>query len=244
MKCFISFYLAGGKRMPETHIRQPGSTYSACGPLTKYKERIQNFKETGDSRYIYQSELNKACFQHDLAYGNFKDLARRTASGKILCDKAFDISKNSKYDGYQRGLASKVYKFFDKKSALLAWSETSATRDKSDSGSTIKNENISNNGLGKKLHKPVIRKFKKRKVQSPFIGNIWDADLANMQLICKFDKGFRFFLCVIDIYSKYPWVLPLKDKKGITIINAFKEILKEFNRKHNKIWLDKGSEFL
>ena len=101
--------------MPEMHLRQPGFTYSPCGPLTKNKERIQKFKETGDSRYIYQDKLDKACFQHDMAYLDFKELARRTTSHEILCDKAFNIAKNPKYDGYQCGLALMVYKFFDKK---------------------------------------------------------------------------------------------------------------------------------
>ena len=83
--------------MPEMHFKQPG--YSACGPLTKNKERIQKFKETGDTSYIYKNELDKACFQHDMAYGDFKDLKRITASDKILKDKAFNIAKNPKYDG-------------------------------------------------------------------------------------------------------------------------------------------------
>ena len=100
--------------MSQMHLRQPGFTYSTCGPFTKNKERIQKFKETGDSRYIYQNELDKACFQHDMAYGDFKDLTRRTASDKILRDKAFNIAKNPKYDGYQRGFASIVYKFLIK----------------------------------------------------------------------------------------------------------------------------------
>ena len=108
--------LAGDKFMPEMHLKQPGFTYSACGPFTKNKERIQKFKETGDTSYIYKNELDKACFQHDMAYGNFKDLARRTFSDKILSDKAFNIANNPIYDGYQRELASMVYKFFDKKS--------------------------------------------------------------------------------------------------------------------------------
>ena len=102
--------------MPEMHLKEPGFTYSACGPFTKNKERIQKFKETGDTSYIYKNELDKACFQHDMAYGDFKDLARRTASDKVLRDKAFNIAKKPKYDGYQRGLGSMVYKFFIKKS--------------------------------------------------------------------------------------------------------------------------------
>ena len=98
----------------EMHLRQPGFTYSVCGPLTKNEKRIQKFKETGDKSYIYRNEVDKACFQHDIAYGNFKDLKRRIFSDKVLRDKAFNIAKNSKYDGYQRGLASMVYRFFDK----------------------------------------------------------------------------------------------------------------------------------
>ena len=112
-----TFLLAGDKFMPQMHLKQPGFTCSACGPFTKNKERIQKFKETGDTSYIYKNELDKACFQHDMAYGDFKDLKRRTFSDKVLRDKAFNIAKNPKYDGYQRGLASMVYKSFDKNSA-------------------------------------------------------------------------------------------------------------------------------
>ena len=108
--------LVGDKFIPEIHLRQPEFIYSACGPFTKNEERTQKFKETRDSQYIYQNELDKACFQHDMVYGDLKDLSRRTASDKILHDKAFDIAKNRKYDEYQRGLASVVYKFFNKKS--------------------------------------------------------------------------------------------------------------------------------
>ena len=82
------------------HLKHLGFTYSACGSITKNKERIQKFKETGDTSYIYKNELDKACFQHDMAYGDLKDLKRRTASGKVLRDKAFNIAKNPKYDGY------------------------------------------------------------------------------------------------------------------------------------------------
>ena len=129
--------------MRELHLRQPRFTYSACGPFTKNKERIRKFKETGDLRYIYQNELDEACFQHYMAYGDFKDLTRRTASDKILRDKAFNIAKNPKDDAYQGGLDSMVYKFFDKKT----------------SGSGIENANISNKELIEKLHKPITRKF-------------------------------------------------------------------------------------
>ena len=98
------------------HLRQPRFTYSTCGLFTKNKERIQKFNETGDSRYIYQNELGKACFQHDMAYRDFKDLPKRTASDKVLRDKAFNVAKTPKYNGYQCGLASVVNRYFDKKS--------------------------------------------------------------------------------------------------------------------------------
>ena len=156
-------------------------------------------------------------------HGNFKDL-KRTASDKILRDKAFSIAKNTKYDGYQRGLASMVYKLFAKKSA----------------GGGVNIPLEFNEQL--ELYKPINRKLKKKKVCSGF-KNIWGADLADMQLISKFNNGFRFLLCVIDIFSKYAWVVPLKDKKGISSVNAFQKILGKLERKPNKIWVDKGSEF-
>ena len=114
------FLLAGNKFMPEMHLRMPSFTYNACERFTKNKEIIQKFKETGDSLYIYQDELDKACFQHDMHRGDFKDLTRRKASDKILRDKAFNIAENPKYDGYLRGRASIVYKLFDKKN--IWWS--------------------------------------------------------------------------------------------------------------------------
>ena len=100
-----------------------------------------------------------------------------------------------------------------------------------------------NEQLAEELHKPIVRKFRKRKVYSTFKDNIWGANLVDMQLMSKFNKGFGFLLCVIDIFSKYAWVVPLKNKKGISIVNAFQSILKDSNRKPNKIWLDKGSKF-
>ena len=104
------FLLAGDKFMPEMHSEQPGFTYGACRPFTKNKEIIQNFKETGDTNCIYKNKLDKAYFQHDMAYGDFKDLARRTTFDKILRGKSFNISKNPKYHGYQRSLAAINYK--------------------------------------------------------------------------------------------------------------------------------------
>ena len=120
-----------------------------------------------------------------------------------------------------------IYKFFDKESA----------------GSGVNIELKYNGQLAKEMRKPIIRNFKKRTVHSGFKDNIWGVDLADVQLISKFNKGFRFLLCVIDVFSKYAWVVPLKDKKGVSIVNAFQKILKESNKKPSKIWVDKGSEF-
>ena len=132
-----------------------------------------------------------------MAYGDFKDLARKTASDKILRVKAFNIAKSPKYDGYQRGLASMVYKFFDKKSK----------------GCGVNISLDFNEQIAKEWHKPIIRNFKKRTVYSGSRDNVWGANLADMQLISKFDKGFRFLLCLIDIFSKYAWVVPSKKKR-------------------------------
>ena len=183
--------LVGDKFMPEMHLKQPGFTYSACGPFTKNKERIEKFMQTGNTDFIYKNELDKACFQHDMAYGKSKDLAKRTQSDKVLRDKAFKIASDPKYDGYQRGLASMVYKFFDKKSALLNKS----------SGSGIANE--PSYQLANELHQPIIRKFKKRKDYSSFRDNIWGVDLADMKSLSKCNKGIKYLLCGIDLFSKY-----------------------------------------
>ena len=135
--------------MPEMYLKQPGFTYAACGSFTKNKGQMKKFEETWDSRYIYQKELSKACFQHDIAYGDVKDLNRGTFADKVLRDKTFNIAtKDLKYDRYQRGLVSMIYKF------LL--NKTSASR--------IKNENTSNKELAEELHKPIIRKFNKTEV--------------------------------------------------------------------------------
>ena len=197
------FLLVGETFIPEMHLKQPDFIYSACGPFTKNKG---NFMQTGNTDFIYKNELDKACFQHDMAYGKSKDLIKRTQSDKVLKDKAFKIANNPNYDGYQqRGFASMVYKVFDKKSI----------------GSGIFNE--PNYELANELHKSIIRKFKKRKVYSSFRDNIWGVDLADMHSLSKYNKGIKYLLCVIDLFSKYASVIPIKDKKGTSIVYAFKK---------------------
>ena len=132
-----------------------------------------------------------------MAYDKYKDLTKRIQSDKVLRDKGFKTQRNPKYDGYQRGLASVVFKFFDKKSK----------------GTSIKS--MQNQQLTDELHKPIIRKFKRRRVYSSFEDNIWSVDLAHMQVLGKYNKGIRYLLCAIDLFSKYAWVDPLKDMEGI-----------------------------
>ena len=142
------FLSVGDKFMPEMHLKQPGFTYSACGPFTKNKERIEKFMQTGNTDFIYKNELDKACFQHDMAYGKSKDLAKRTQSDKILRDKAFKIANDPKYNGYLRTFASMDSMFVDKTS----------------SGSGVAIE--PNSQLANELQKQIIRNLKKRKVYS------------------------------------------------------------------------------
>ena len=171
-----NFLLAGDKFMPEMHLRQPQFVYSACGPFTKHKERIEKFKQTGDTRYISRNELDKACFQHDSAYADNKDLINITKSDKVLRDKGYDIASNPQYHGYQRGLVSMVYKFFDKKSM----------------GSGVEKLKNSSLILADEFRKAVIKIFNKRKVYSQFKDNIWGVDLADMQSLSKKNKGIKY----------------------------------------------------
>ena len=189
----------------------------------KSKERIEKFKQTGNTDLIYKSEIDKACFQHDMAYGKSKDLVKRTKSDKVLKDKAFKIVINPNYHGYQRGLASVVYKCFDKKYK----------------GSGIVNE--PNYQLAKELHKPIIKKSKKRKVYSYFRDNIW----VLICLICNhwvnITKESSIYyvklICLVNMHGLFLW-----KTRGISIVNAFQKIISK-RLKPNKIWVDQGGKF-
>ena len=159
-----------------------------------------------------------------MAYGKSKELAKRTQSDKVLRNKAFKIASDPKYDGYQKGLASMVYKFFDKKC--------------SGSGVAIETNYQPEN----ERHRHIIRKFKKLKFYSSLRDNIWGVDLADMQSRSKYNKGSKYLLCEIDLFSKYAWVGPLKVKRGISIFDAFQKIMSK-GRKPNKIWVDQGGGF-
>ena len=219
------FLLAGNKFMPELHLWDPKvKKYSACGPFTKHQQRIDQFMKDRRLSGIYKNELDKTCFHHDSAYNQDKDLVNRTKSEIVLKNKAYKIATNPKYNGYERALASMFWKFFNKRSKKVL----------SGSGSESKQ-------LANELYKPIINQFKRRKVYSSFKDNIWGVDLADMTLTSKFNKGIKYLLCVIDLFSKYLWVVGLKDKRRVSIVNAFQSILKNSKRKPNKMWVDQGS---
>ena len=171
------FLLAGDKFMPEMHLTQPGFTYSACAPFTKKKERIQKFKETSDSRYIFQNKLYKACFHHCVAYVDFKNLPRKTVFDKILHDIPFNIAKILKYDGYQLEFASTVNKVFDKNSF--------GTND---------------SGGARKFHKPIIKKFENQEVHLSFKDSVWG---ANMQVIEEFGFSYVLLIFIVNMHRLF-----------------------------------------
>ena len=174
----------------------------------KHRERTQKFRETGNRKHFYIHQLGKTCFAHNTGYSDSKDLAKRTISDKILKNRTYEIASDHKYNGYQRVLASVVYKFYDKK-----------TR----SGMSV------NEQLAKELHKPLIKKFKRRKVYVRFKDNIWGVDLAKMGSLAFRNKNIKYFLCIVDVFTKY--------------INASIEILIESNCKPSKLWIDQEREF-
>ena len=192
----------------ESHLKEPRFTYSACGPFTKHHEKIQKFRETGHLRHLYRNELDKACFALDTAYSDSKDLVKRAISDKILRDRAYEIARNCKYDGYQTALASMVYNFFYKKR-----------------GSKIS----VNEELAEELREPVIRKFKRRKVYAKFKGNILETDLAEMGSLSSYNENIKYILCAIDVSTKHAWFKPIKNKKSKTFHNVLIELVNESN---------------
>ena len=189
--------------------------YSACGPGTKHSERLEKYKKTGDVSYIFKNELDKACFFHDAGYNKVKTADARIPYDKRLIDDTLKILSNPDVGGYQKMYAAMINKFFTKK--------------------------IGGGILADKLHKPVRRKFARRRVISYGIDRIWATDLVEMQQFSRWNKGYKYLLMVIDVFSKYGWIEPLKDKRGQTVAAAFKKLFQ--HRKPNLIWSDKGSEF-
>ena len=173
--------------------------------------------------------MDAACFQHDSAYAKYKDRLNRRQSDIVLKNKALKIATDPRFNGYQRGLTSMVYKFFNERTK--------------GSGINLQANYLNNEILAEQLHKPIIKNFKRGKVYSSFKDNIWGFDLADMEIISKYNKGIRYILCIIDLINRYAWVIPLRNKKGESIVEGFKKILNDSNRKPNKIWVDHGSEF-
>ena len=170
-KIINRFLLNGDKFMPELHLKQPGFTYTACGPFSKHRERIQKFRETGHLKHSYRKELEKGCFAHDGAYSDNKNSAKRTISDKILKGRAYEIARIRNYDAYLRALASMVYKFFDRKTGP---------------GISV------NEQLAEELHRPLTKKFKQRKLYVRFKGNILGAGLAEME---SFPSKYLLYIC-------------------------------------------------
>ena len=144
--------------------------------------------------------MDAACFQHYSPYAKYKDRLNRKQSDIALKNKALKIAADHRFNGYQRALASMVFKFFNEKTK--------------GSGINLQANSLNNEVLTEELHKPIIKNFKRRKVYSTFKDSIWGVDLAAMQLISKYNKGIRHLLFVIDLFSRYAWVIPLKNKKG------------------------------
>ena len=216
--------------MPEMHLWDPKvKEYSACDPFTRHQKRIDLFMKNGRLSHILKNRLDAACFQHESAYPKYKDRLNRKQSDTVLKNKALKIATDPKFNGYQIGLASMVYTFFNERTK--------------GSGINLQANSLNNEVLAEELHKPIIKNFKRRKVYSIFKDNIWGVDLADMQLISRYNKGIRYLLYVIDLFSRYAWVIPLKNKKGESIVEGFKNVLDDSDRKPNKIWVDHGSEF-
>ena len=177
------FLLIGDTFMPEIHLWDTKvKRYSACGPLTRHQQRINEFMKDGRLSHIAKNKLDAACFKHDSAYNKYKDSINRRQFDIVLKYKALKIATDLKVNGYQRSLAATFYKFFNERTKVSG---------------------IENKQLAQELQKPIIKNVKRRKVYSLFKDNIWGVDVADMSLISKFNKGIKYLSCVIDLFSGY-----------------------------------------
>ena len=172
-KIINKFLLARDKCMCKLHLRWPGFTHSACRLFTKHHEGIKKFRETGNLKHLYRNKFDKACLAHDAAYSDSKDLAERTISDKVLKDRAHEIARNPNDDGYQRGLASMMHKFFNKKSGSGAKASVNNCYQRGlasmmykffDKKTGLGAKASVNKDLAEELHKPVIKKSKRKRV--------------------------------------------------------------------------------
>jgi transposase InsO family protein len=203
----------------ELHLYDPVvGKYSACGPGTKHKDRIENYIKTGDTSHIFKNDLDKFCFYHDSSYDKYKDVPNRQIADKKLMDGAYEIVSDQSRNGYERMLASMIYKFFEKKIQL--------------------GQGIQDDILVEELHKPIRHNFQRRKVVAHKAHQIWACDLVDMTSVYT-DSGYRYILNVVDCFSKYAWSIPLKSKKTEELIEAFKRLFK--SQKPEKLWWDEES---
>ena len=199
----------------ELHLFDPVvGKYSACGPGTKHKDRIEKYIQTGDTSHIYKNELDKYCFYHDSAYDKYKDVPNRQVADKKLMDGAFKIASDESKSGYERALASMIYKFFDKKIQM---------------GQGVKEEILAD-----ELHKQIRHNFTRRRVNVHKPNDILACDLVDM--VDNKDEGYRYILTAQDIFTKFSFAIPLKTRKAEELIKAFKTIFK--THKFEKIWTD------
>ena len=202
----------------ELHLFDPVvGKYSACGPGTKHKERIEKYIQTGDTSHIFKNELDKHCFYHDSAYDKHKDVPNRLVADRKLMDGAYQIASDGSKNGYERALAAMIYKFFDKKIQI--------------------GQGIKDDILADELHKQIRHNFKRRRVNVYRANDILACDLVDM--VNNKDEGYRYILTAQDIFTKYSFAIPLKTKKTEELIKAFKSIFK--THKFEKIWTDQES---
>jgi len=200
----------------ELHLADPVvGRYAACGPGTKHKDRIESYIKSGDTSHIFKNDLDKHCFYHDSSYDQYKDVPNRLIADRKLMDGAYEIASDQSKNGYERMLASMVYKFFEKKIQL--------------------GQGINDDILADELHKPIRHTFKRRKVIAHKANQIWACDLVDMTKVYT-DNGYRYILNVVDCFSKYAWSIPLKSKKTEDLIDSFKRLFK--SQKPEKLWWD------
>jgi transposase InsO family protein len=195
--------------------------YSFCGPGTRYEQRVRE-------GYRGINELDSMCKLHDKFYNENTDTKVRNISDMALAHRADEIFNNPVYDAVQRKDASFI-------SGIMK------TKAKFGFGSNVAKQ--WNEELANELHAPVKRKFQRRRVISYGVDDVWSCDLVEMQEWCKDNKGYRYMLNVVDVFSKYAWSIKLLDKKGKTVLEAFKQIVKTSGRKPDHIWVDEGKEF-
>lgn len=246
----------------ELHLWSPDvGKYSACGPGTKHRARIDEFIRTGDVDLLYKNTLDKACFYHDSSYSKVKDVPARQAADKQLMDRSLKIAGDTTLDGYQRALAAAIYNFFDKKIQLgqglsrtqqLKLKTTyydptsgfSSVRKLAEQTKLPRREVV--NWLERQAvyskHKRYNSKHKTRRVMVRYKDAQWQSDLVDVRALSASNERTGYILTIVDLFSKFAWGLPIKRKTGDEITRAFKTVFKE--RQPERIQTDRGSEFI